>query len=83
MFLATCDPSNATSAYSLVSFGYDLYDAETDPSTPELSLGKHVLMPNQDIDGENFCSIRSNDTFTYWFALLLVVGFFVSISWGR
>ncbi|KAK7757593.1 hypothetical protein SLS62_000608 [Diatrype stigma] len=62
----TCDPSNATSKYTLASFDYDLYDAEADPSTRKLSLGKHVLMTNRNPDGGNSVFYTANDTFTYW-----------------
>ena len=66
------DPGDPSSAYKLLSFEYDLYDAETsrlDEEERGLSLGKHVLMPHRDAAGGNSVFYTANDTFTYWYAV--------------
>ncbi|KAH8898639.1 hypothetical protein GQ53DRAFT_816873 [Thozetella sp. PMI_491] len=61
----TCDPKNDTSVYSLKSFDYNLYDAETDPGRI-INLGKHILLLQRDSEGGNSVFYTANNTFTYW-----------------
>jgi hypothetical protein len=63
-----CDPANRTSIYTLKSFNYDMYDAETDPGR-KFNLGKHVLMLQKDVQGGNSVFYTANNTFTYWCAI--------------
>lgn len=64
----TCDPANETSLYTLKSFDYDMFDAETDPDR-KLNLGKHVLMLQRDSEGGFSVFYTANNTFTYWYTL--------------
>lgn len=60
-----CDTQNATSAYTLAAFDYDLYDAEMDPAY-SIVRGKHVLLLERDADGGNSVFYTATNGFTYW-----------------
>ena len=67
----TCDSKNFTSSYTLKSFDYDMFDAETD-SDRNFNLGKHVLLLQRDSEGGNSVFYTANNTFTYWLVLINV-----------
>jgi len=63
----TCNAQSEAPVYTLKSFDYDMFDAETDPGR-RFVLGKHVLMLQRDSEGGNSVFYTANNTFTYWWA---------------
>lgn len=62
----TCPPANSTSqSYTLQTFDYDMYDTSTDPNLT-ISLGKHVLLLENDAAGGRSVFYTATKTFTYW-----------------
>ena|ERR1700709_621125 len=60
-----CPTSAGNTTYTLQTFDYDMYDIETDPGLTT-SLGKHVLLLENDAWGGHSVFYTATSIFTYW-----------------